>query len=258
MNRTARTTLAIALTLSLAPLAQAADLPAARKLIDAHIAAVGGREALAASNEGTTKVQMEFVENGMKMDITQYGRGADRATVSSIPGVAEFTGGYVDGVAWAMDPMNGPRLLQDKERDQTIEMSDTRYATYDASVIASAKTVALSDSEGRPCYRVEIKWVSGRETAACFGTEDGLMLSSESTIASPSGDIKQVMHMYDYKPFGKLKMSTRGTAKAFNMTQRVTLVSYDPATPSAEVFALPPAIQALLKKTAGAEAGAQK
>lgn len=255
MNRISRTTLAFGLALSLAPLAQAADLPDARKLFDGHIAAAGGREALLRATQGTSKIQMEMVENGMKLDMTMYARDADRASIMPIPGVGDFRTGYVGGVAWGMDPMNGPRLLQGKELDQAVEMSDSRYSFYDPSVIVSATTVGLSESEGRPCYRVEIKWTNGRDTASCFSTEDGLMLSNESTVVTAMGEMKQVSHVIEYRDIGGTKMSAKAKSKAAGMTQILTLVSYDPALPPAETFALPPAIEALVKKASSNAAG---
>lgn len=250
-----RTTMTICLTLALAPFAQATEtattaLPAARSLIDAHIAASGGVEAYAKSGDGTTKVQMEIVENGMKLDMTMYGHGSDRASLMAIPGAGDFRSGYSGGVAWSMDPMNGPRLLEGREREQIIEQGDPRITIRDPGVIASATTVALSESEGRPCYRVEIKWTSGRETVDCYGTEDGLMLSTESVVASPMGDMKQISHVSDYKSFGAIKLPTRMKGKAAGMTQLITIQSYDPVAPAAEVFALPAAIEALIKKSA--------
>jgi hypothetical protein len=258
MTRFHRTALALGLTLCLAPLAQASELPDARKLMDAHIAASGGREAVAKSGEGTSKVEMEIVENGMKAEMTMYGRGADRAFVMSIPGAGDFRSGYSGGVAWGMDPMNGPRLLQGVERDQQIEQSDARYTLRDPSVIASAKTVALSESEGRPCYRVEIKWVSGRETAECYGKDDGLLLSTESTTATPMGEMKQISHMSDYRQYGSVKAPAKMKVLTAGMTQLLTILSVDPTPPAAEVFALPPAIEALVKKAAEGQAGTAK
>lgn len=258
MTRFARTALAFGLALSIAPLAQAADLPDARRLIDAHIAATGGKDVYAKYGEGTTKVQMEIVENGMKLDMTLYGRGTDRLSVMSIPGAGDFRSGYSGGVAWGMDPMNGPRLLEGKERDQLIEQSDARIALHAPAVIASATTVGLSDSEGRPCYRVEIKWVSGRESAECYGTEDGLLLSSESTVTTPMGDIKQVSHMSDYKAFGAIKVPAKTKSQAAGMTQLITILSIDPTAPDAALFALPTAIDALVKKQTGTQAGSEK
>lgn len=258
MNRITRTALAFSLALTLAPLAQAADLPDARRLIDAHIAATGGRDAYAAFGQGTTKVQMEIVENGMKLDLTMYGRDADRVSLMTIPGAGDFRTGYVGGIAWGMDPMSGPRLLEGKEREQQIEQSDVRYTLRDPSLIASAKTAGLSESEGRPCYRVEIKWVSGRESADCYGTKDGLLLSNESTVTTAMGDIKQVSHLSDYKAFGPITLATKTKGKAAGMTQLITIVSIDPTAPDAAMFALPPAIDALVKKQSAVQTHSTK
>lgn len=252
-----RTALATGLALSLAPFAHAGDLPAARGLMDAHIAAVGGREAQAKSSEGTSKIQMEVVENGMKIDMTMYGRGSDRVMLMPIPGAGDFRTGYTGGIAWAMDPMNGPRLLEGKEREQMLEQSDEKISARDSSAIASANTVALTESEGRPCYRVEIKWVSGRETADCYSTEDGLLLSTESVMVSPMGEMKQISHMLEYKTFGAVKLPVKMKGKAAGMTQLITLQSLDQTTPPDEAFALPVAIEALVKKAA-APTGAPK
>jgi hypothetical protein len=248
-----RTRIALCLAAALSPLAaSAADLPDARSLMDRYVEVIGGKkayEAFAAVN--TMKMTMDFVENGMRADIVNYSSGQDRATVMSIAGVGEFRSGYAGGVAWAMDPMNGPRLLEGKEREQAIEMSDNKIALRDASAIASAKTTVLSESEGRPCYRVEIKWVSGRETADCYGTEDGLLLSNETTVNSPMGDMKQISHMLDYKTYGGVRMATKMKGSAAGMNQVFTLQSVEPTAPPADTFALPTAIQALVKKGTG-------
>ena len=251
MARMHRTTLALGLSLLFAPLAHAADLPDARTLFDGYVKAIGGRDAVVRNSEGTTKLQMEIVENGMKADMTMHSRGQDRAMVMSLPGVGDFRSGYSGGVAWGMDPMNGPRLLTGPERDQMVSDTDVRHALRDPAVITSATTVALADSEGRPCYRVEITWASGRKSADCYGKDNGLLLSTESTTTSPMGEIKQVSHMYDYRDVNGVTTATTMKTLAAGMTQRITLVSSDPTPPAPEVFALPPAIEALVKKSAG-------
>ena len=252
MARMHRTALALGLTLLVAPLAHAAELPDARALMDGYVKAIGGRDAVTRSTDGTTKLQMEIVENGMKADMTMHSRGQDRAMVMALPGIGDFRSGFSGGVAWGMDPMNGPRLLTGPEREQMVSESDVRHTLRDPAVITSATTVALADSEGRPCYRVEITWASGRKTADCYGKDDGLLLSTESTSTSPMGEIKQVSHLYDYRVVNGVNTATTVKAFAAGMTQRFTLVSSDPTPPAPDVFALPPAIEALVKKSAEA------
>ncbi len=91
-------------------------------------------------------------------------------------------------------------------------------------------------------------WKNGDKTADCYSVEDGLMLSTESTISSPMGEIKQVSHIYDYKSVGPIKMAHMLKNKLAGMTQALTIVSFDSAKLGDETFALPPAIDALMKK----------
>ncbi len=249
MKLVSRLTLASALAIVLSPLAaSAADLPQARKLIDAHIKAIGGVKAIESNSDGTTKATMEIVEAGLKGDMTMYQRGADIVMTLNFPSYGETKLGVIGDVSWSIDPQNGPRLLQGKEREQLVQQNDDKYSRRDNSLIASATTTALSDSEGRACYRVEIEWKTGDKIADCYSVDDGLMLSSEATVSSPMGEIKQVTHMYDYKAVGPIKMAYKAKSKLAGMTQAVAIQSYDGAKPGDEVFALPPAIEALVKK----------
>lgn len=260
MTRFNRTAIAVAFALSLSSLASAADtpaaakpaaeLPAARQLIDAHVAAVGGREALLSGIDGSIKSTMEIVEAGMKGDLNIYSRGDDRLFSMNLPAMGETKMGRTGGVVWSMDAMNGPRLLEGKERQQMVEQFDPLYAMRDASLVETAKTTALADSNGLPCYRVEIKWKSGSDTADCYATEDGLLLSTESTTSTPMGDLKQVTHFSEYTAYGRSKAPKVTTVKVAGMTQIVRIDAYDESPQDAKLFALPAAIEALVKKAA--------
>jgi hypothetical protein len=242
-----RTALAFALALTLSPMANAAELPAARSLIEAHIAAIGGREA-ASSTTGSLKSTMEIVEASMKGDLNLYSRGNDRVMSLTLPAMGETRVGYIGGVAWSIDAMTGPRILEGKERQQMVEQFDPMYAMRDDSLVESATTTALSESEGRPCYRVEITWKTGSNTADCYSTDDGLLISTESTSSSPMGELKQVSHLYDYTTFGKSKVAKLTKVKVAGMTQIVKIESIDETDPGTGPFALPPAIKALVDK----------
>ena len=255
MTRFNRTALALAFTLSLSSLAQAAEpaaakLPAARSLIDAHVAAIGGREAALANNEGSIKSTMEIVEASMKGDLVMYSRGDDRLLSITLPAMGETRMGRTGGVVWSIDAMSGPRVLEGKERQQMAEQFDPLYAMRDASLVETATTTALSDSEGRACYRVEIKWKSGSNTADCYSNENGLLLSSESTAATPMGELKQVSHFSEYTAYGKSKAPKVTRVKVAGMTQLVRIESYDESPQDAKLFVLPAAIEALVKKAA--------
>jgi hypothetical protein len=251
----ARTSLALstALVIALAPLAASAkDLPDARKLMDQYVKAIGGTKAIANNSDGTTKGSLEIVEAGMKGQLVAHQRG-DQMTMSIVfPNYGETRLGITGGTAWSIDPQTGPRLLEGKERTQLVQQNDDRFMARDKSLIASATTTALADSEGRACYRVEIEWKSGEKTADCYGKDDGLLLYTESTTSSPMGELKQVSHMLDYKPLNGGKVPHSMKVKVAGMTQLFTIESYDASKPGDEAFALPPSIDALVKKQTSA------
>lgn len=236
---------ALVLALAFAPaLASAKDLPAPRALIDRHLAAIGGGDALRNSGDGTAKMSIQIAENGMRGDMVLHARGEDLVINMSMMGL-QISMGSVGGVSWSIDPMHGPRLIEGEELEQQRQQMDPDVLTFSDEAIASMKTIALADSEGRPCYRVEIVWKSGNDTATCFGVDDGLALSSEFISVSPMGDMRQTLHMYDYKQFGPVKMASRMQGKTMGMTQVITIDSFEFGTPPDEAFALPAAIVAL-------------
>lgn len=245
-----------ALALALPFAASAADLPKPQALFDAHIKAIGGRKAVEKESDGTLTGSMEIVENGLKADMRMASLGKNRALTMAIPNVGEFRSGRHGDVVWSMDPMSGPRILEGKERQDQIEPFEPKYVMRDASLIESATTTGLSDSEGRACHRVEISWKSGKKTVDCYGVEDKLLLSTESTVTTPMGELKQVSHFHDYKPFGPVKAATLTRAKAGGMTQVFRLSAYDATSPSADAVALPAAIQTLVNKAAEAKPAA--
>lgn len=245
--------LMLALALAALPaFAGAETLPDPRQLIDRHLEASGGADAIRNSGDGSAKMSIVVAENGMRGDMQLHSRGRDMVMNMTMAGM-EIRSGMVGDIAWSIDPMLGPRLLEGKELEDQRRNVDPDVLTFADESIESMKTVALADSEGRPCYRVEILWKSGDETASCFGTDEGLALYSESTSVSPMGEMRQTIHLYDYKTLGKVRVASRMRSSAMGMTQVMTIEDYQEGTPPDEVFALPPAIQSLLDAGAGAQ-----
>jgi hypothetical protein len=250
-----------ALLLCVVPLCvSATDLPDPRGLIDRYMKTVGGDKAAeTTANTGTVKMTMEIVENGMKGRVSMYLRPDAIRMTMSMAGT-EFQMGMSDHVSWAIDPMHGPRLLEGEELQNQIENMSPGRQTYDMSLIESLKTSALSDSESRPCYRVDIVWKSGSQSMSCFSTEDGLLLATESTSVDPSGEGRQLLHMYDYKRLGGVLQPSKIRMKTNGVNIAMTIDSFDEAAPPDDVFALPPAIVTLLSQngTSNANAAGEK
>lgn len=256
MTSLLRTSLASALLLAFVPMVStAAELPKARVLMDKHLKAIGGRKALEAKSDGTMRATIDIVEAGIKSEMTMYALNGNRSMRIVFPNIGEFLSGSHGDVVWSQDPMGGPRILDGKERDFQLETFDPKVAARDASLIASATTTGLSESEGRPCYRVEIQWKSGRNYVDCYSVDNGLLLSTEMTGVTAMGEMKTVSHFDDYQTVGNAKAPMTTRIKLTGMTQVMKIASFDLTPPAADTVALPPAIDALVKKAAAAKAG---
>jgi len=238
--------------LAVAP-AFANDLPEPRSLIDRHVAAVGGVEAIAKGSGGTAELRIEIEENGMVGTAKVYAAPNRMVMHMEIAGTKISTG-MVDGVSWSIDPMHGPRLIEGEEAESMAHDLKTQVQTFDDDAIERLRTVALADSEGRPCYRVEIQWKDGKSSASCFDPESGFVLSTESVQASPMGEIKMLVHFYDYSAQGGLVQPMKMRMKMGGVTQVMTVKSASSELPPEEVFALPPSIAALMRKAEAAKA----
>jgi hypothetical protein len=255
--RLARASLCFALAAALAPAAFAADpLPEARALIDRHIEAVGGAEAVRAAGVGTVKGRFEMPGAGVSGPLTVASGGPDRmATRVELAGIGEIRGGINGEVVWSMDPFTGPRLLEGMERAAQVESIHPDAALRADSFIASARTTGLVEMGGQSCYRVELKWRSGRETADCYSPDSGLLVATESVQVSPMGEVPVTTTLGEYKDMSGLKVATRSEQTVMGQAQVITLESLDRAEPDASLFEMPAPIKALAQ--APAEAAAQ-
>lgn len=164
-----------------------------------------------------------------------------------------ISAGLVDGVSWSIDPVHGPRLGNVGETQPILQDRSPDVVFFKDAAIAGMRTVALADSEGRPCYRVEIQWKDGRSSAACFDSDSGDLLSNAGVQRGPMGELDAVMHFYDYVVHNGFRQPMTVRMKMAGVTQVLTVESIDSTPPPAEVFALPPAIAALVREANAAK-----
>lgn len=224
----------------------APDLPEARVLVERHLDAMGGRDAVLARLDGSMTGRFEIPTAGLSGTLTSAFRSPDHRVIRiEVPGVGEILSGYDGQVLWAMDPFTGPRILEGSERERDLEQSSRGALVRDPEAVGSMETMALVELDGRPCYQVRIGWPSGAESMDCYDVESGLLLGSETTNESPMGEMEVVSLYQDYREVGGVIMATRTVQRVMGQEQVLIFESYDPTPPSDEQFTLPPAVQAL-------------
>jgi len=245
-RNTSFTTLAL-LVLSTGALADT-ELPAARDLVDRHIEAVGGAAAMEAQLDSTVTGTFGMPAAGLEGSLMIASRPpASRVTKVELPGVGMIHTGYIDGKAWSVDPFMGPRLLEGKELAAQREANEPGGMMRTDEFVESLTTTELAEYNDQSCYKVAIKWRSGRESSDCYSVDTGLLIATESTEESPMGVMEMTSLFSEYEHFGDVQLPKTTQVLVMGQEQRIVIDSVDFETPSAEHFELPAAIETLME-----------
>ncbi|MBX9928204.1 MAG: hypothetical protein K2X99_04750 [Gemmatimonadaceae bacterium] len=240
-------TLITAALLPAALLAQ--DLPKGADLVAKHNAAAGGRAAWEKHSSihlvGTFGIAAMGLEGAMHV---YRAKPALSYTDMQLGAMGSVQNGFDGTTAWAIDPQRGALLLEGKDRDAAALAADFFSDVKDASKFKSIETQAVVDFEGRKVYKVLLTRPDSIQATVYFDVETGLEAGMTVESDTPMGKTSVTSILSDYKDFGGIKIATKRVQRLpqFDVVNTFTAVEFD-AVP-ATVFALPDAINALIKK----------
>jgi hypothetical protein len=225
-----------------------AQLPAAQTILTKYGAVVNGN-AFVNAKSVTTKGTMSMPAAGLnaQFQMTQLAPN-QMQMVTTIPGMGEVQVGFDGTTGWAMDPMQGPRVLSGAELDQMRDEADRRANVRDPALFASVTTVADTTMNSERCYLVKLNWKSGRESYDCYSALTGLLIASKSVQKTAMGEIPVVTTLSDYKKFGDVMVPTRTVQQLMGQEQILTVTSVEFGDGTGVVIAPPDAVKALIKK----------
>ena len=224
-----------------------AELPDARTIVDRHINAVGGRQAILGHKSMHASGTLSMPANGISGPVEIFGAAPDQVLVkASVNGIGEIVDAYNGKHAWSINPMTGPTLKTGKELEQTKIDADFYSELRDPKKY-TLKTIEKTTFDGRDCYKVSVKRADGAEDFDFYDVATGLRAGSINTRETQMGTVTVNNVESGYKKFGTLTQATVLTQKIMGVEQKITLdtVEYDKVDPS--VFEPPPTIKALIK-----------
>jgi hypothetical protein len=235
--------------LLLATLTQAGvgqDLPPAQDLIDRYVEALGGRDAYL--DQGSTHMKGSFSvpAAGMTGGLEVFSDDAERIlTIITIPGMGESRTGYDGEVAWSIDPMMGPRILEGMELEALRDQANPEATLRDAEYFEVRETVELTEVGGDACYKVRLVWKSGRESFDCYSADTGLLIGNMMTQETPMGAIDVTTVIGDYKEFGGIMAPTSMRQQLMGQEQVMTVETIEFGDVDPAIFELPTEIKDL-------------
>ena len=225
------------------------SLPTARAILDRHLKAIGGREAILShsSSHATGTISVPAAGIGGTLEVFAAARPSRAMVKITLGGVGEVMEGFDGTNAWSMSPMTGAMVLQGKQLEDKKFDSEFYGELHDTSRYLSMKTLEKTVFEGRPCYKVSLVRPTGVEDIEFYDVETGLKAGSINTRETPMGSITTTSVETDYRKFGNLLQATTLKQSAMGIQQVFTLssVEFDKVEP--KVFEPPAQIKALIK-----------
>jgi hypothetical protein len=191
----------------------------------------------------------EMPAAGVKGDVSLVQAAPDRmAMTMNIPGMGQMMTGYNGTVGWAVNPMQGPRVLEGAELDQLRDQAGLSAMLRAADRVRSAETVELTTMGGQACYKVKIIFTTGRESYDCYSPETGLLVGMIQRQESPMGSVEVTTVVSDWKEFGGIKVPTVARAQMMGqeMVQTVDHLEFD-RPEDVKALEIPEAVKPLVK-----------
>jgi hypothetical protein len=230
------------------PPAAPAKLPSGRSILDKHVAAIGGRQAILAHKSTHAVGTLAMPSTGLTGALEIFGAHPNKTLLKiSIGGVGEVLEGFDGTHGWSLSPMTGPMLLEGRQLDEKRFDSEFYSDLRSESRYASVTTLEQVDFDGRPCYKVRLVRKSGGEDIEFYDVATGLKAGTITTRETQMGTVTGTTTESEYRKFGNLLQPTKVVSHIGGLDQVITIssIEYDGVPPS--VFDLPQGIKALLK-----------
>lgn len=245
----ARSLVVLAAAATLSPAPAAAQLPAAKDLIQKWATAVNA-DGWKGHKSARTTAAFDIPAMGMsaKMESAQWFEPARSLSKVDIPGMGEMRQGFDGAVAWATNPMQGAQLTPKDAVDAQKEDADPDNYSRLSKAIVSSETVEKTKLNDTDCYKVKHTWKSGRVSHDCFSVADGMIVWSQTKTKTAMGEIEVVTSFSAYKDFGGVKRAATTTVDQAGQQFIITLQSWEWDTVDPKEFELPPEVKALVEK----------
>lgn len=228
--------------------AKLAQLPAARAILDKHLAAIGGRQAVLSHKSTHATGTLSMPAAGVTGAVDVYGAQPNRTLLKvTLGGVGEVLEGFDGTHGWSISPMTGPMLLEGKQLEEKRFDSEFHSELRAADRYVSLTTLEQVDFEGRSCYKVRLVRKTGGEDIEFYDVATGLKAGSITTRETQMGTVTGTTVETDYKKFGNLLQPTTVRSQVGGLQQVITITAVDYDNVPASIFELPPGIKALLK-----------
>lgn len=247
------TILICAATWSIAPLfaQNAGRLPTVNEVLERHVEATGGKEALLQHKSMTVHGRYEDPAQKADYETVFYTKDGKMLLKAELGGGKQYQTGYDGETAWVLHP-DGKVDIAEGDMVKTVARdADMYYHLHVLNYFKSMEVVDMKEFNGRPCYHLKgiNNWDKVNEQF--YDKENGLLMGYAFNTAWRGGKGDATDTFDEYKDFGGVRMAAKTTSRdGDNLTiSLITAVTYDDVKD--EVFALPKAVKVAVAEKKG-------
>ena len=183
MNRRSqlRNALGFVLGLAFLPWAMAqeaatADLPSAESILDRFVEVTGGAAAYESRTSEVVTATLTIAGAGITGQVRiSVKPGLVRGTIE-LPGVGVIDRGVKDGVAWEINPIMGPRIVEGLEGELMRSAALPGAAARWREAYTAVETTGVEEVNGKPAYRVVQTLGTDGSVTGLYGVDSGLLV----------------------------------------------------------------------------------
>lgn len=226
------------------------SLTSAGQILEAAIAAGGGREAKQKrlAMRATGAVRLPQLRASGRMELL-WAAPRKLQTTGSLPPLGRFSSGSNGALVWEQTPLQGYRLLSGAEAAQRLLEATFNGDLQWKSLYTKVELVASETIAGVAAHKVVATTKDDRVVTLYFAKDSALPLATMVAIETATGSVSHKTFYADYRSVDGIQVPFRTTIQQGPLTIETVFdhVEWDPVVP-ADAFAVPAEIRALQKR----------
>ena len=253
------TTLCLLLPLAFAgaltALAEEEPLPAAADLMDRYVEATGGREAYDRIENRVTTATLEFVGQGLSLDMTIHqARPNKNYTLIESEMIGKAEKGTDGETAWELSMMTGPQLMKGQQKTDFLREAAMDRMAHWREEFAGAESAGVETVGETACYKIVLTSESGPPMRLFLDRESYLPVKIAMDLETPMGVVPMETFPGDFREVDGLLLAHSGRVVLVGQERSMTIKSIEHNVDlPAGLFDLPEEIRALANKEAAGE-----
>ncbi|MFI4897307.1 MAG: hypothetical protein ACIARR_05735 [Phycisphaerales bacterium JB059] len=219
----------------------------ALEVMDRFIEKIGGEELIRSRTNLTQTGTFALPAAGLSGDMVVYAKAPNLLALQiDLAGVGQIRTGYNGQVGWSNNPFEGATLMEDQQLRDIQLQADLFNALTPEKYYETITYEGESTFNGEKVHVVKLADDEASDVTRYYSVESGLLIGSTSLQAGNFGEVEVKSTVSDYKDFDGMLFATKNTQSIGPQVIEITFdnVTFDEVDD--DVFALPPAIQALV------------